>query len=318
MQVEEKVHHLNVFLIKPAHTTADQIINKQHSEPPIEVKIAGHGSGKLFIKRTPEMPPRWADLFAECVDVNILKVPGVSAAFLVEVNCRCFVLAFGHSGRFLIKDDVYEERFGLLCALNSVDPKSFRCVDIQSLDAIQSHTRIQSGQETTPDQFGMEVEQDMLKAIVGAPLNKALGNRMTGSDSLSVAVRMNLSDLPFLLDEYRKKFEADLSAQDYQWVNNISITKSAAIIADLESELNAKLAGRTFDNMWLSIPEIIEWTTVKGFRYTHGKGEVHPDINLHGFLTTVNAGTVNLPRKSRHLDLTREEVSDAESRAEEN
>ena len=28
--------------------------------------------------------------------------------------------------------------------------------------------------------------------------------------------------------------------------------------------------------------------------------------------------TVNLPRKSRHLDLTREEVSDAESRAEEN
>jgi hypothetical protein len=27
---------------------------------------------------------------------------------------------------------------------------------------------------------------------------------------------------------------------------------------------------------------------------------------------------VNLPRKSRHLDLTREEVSDAESRAEEN
>ena len=27
---------------------------------------------------------------------------------------------------------------------------------------------------------------------------------------------------------------------------------------------------------------------------------------------------VNLPRKSRHLDLTKEEVSDAESRAEEN
>jgi hypothetical protein len=29
-------------------------------------------------------------------------------------------------------------------------------------------------------------------------------------------------------------------------------------------------------------------------------------------------GLVKLPRKSRHLDLTREEVSDAESRAEEN
>jgi hypothetical protein len=29
-------------------------------------------------------------------------------------------------------------------------------------------------------------------------------------------------------------------------------------------------------------------------------------------------GRMNLPRKSRHLDLTREEMSDAESRAEEN
>jgi hypothetical protein len=35
-------------------------------------------------------------------------------------------------------------------------------------------------------------------------------------------------------------------------------------------------------------------------------------------LTNRHDGGVNLPRKSRHLDLTREEVSDAESRAEEN
>jgi hypothetical protein len=35
-------------------------------------------------------------------------------------------------------------------------------------------------------------------------------------------------------------------------------------------------------------------------------------------LTIVELGDVKLPRKSRHLDLTREEASDAESRAEEN
>ncbi len=290
MTAEKKVNHLNIFLTKPAVTAADQIVNTDSCEPPIAVQIAGHGSGQLFIKKTPAVPPKWAALFMDYVDLNSLKVPGVAAAFCISVKGRYFVLAFGQGGRFLLKNDACEERFGLLCALNSVDPKTFRCVDVQSLDAIESHTRIQSGQETTPDQFGLDVEQDMLRAIVGAPLNQALGNRMTGSDSLSVAVKMDLSDLPFLLNEYRKKFEADLSAKDYDWVNNISTTKDAVLISALEAELNGRLAAKTFDNIWLSIPEIIEWTTVKGFLYTSGKLEVHPDINLQGFLKTVKAG----------------------------
>lgn len=291
MADEKKVINLNVFLVKPVYTTADQIVQKESCEPAVQVQITGHGNGQLFIKKTHPAPPKWAALFKEYVSLNSLAVANVSAAFFVEVNGRCFVLVFGQGGRFLLKDDVCEERFGLLCALNSVDPKSFRCVDVQSLDVIQSHTRIQSGQETTPDQFGLDVEQDMLKAIVGAPLDRALGNRMTGTDSLSVAVRMDLSDLPFLLNEYKKKFEADLSAKDYEWVNNISVVKSANTIAALEAELNAKLATKKFDGVWLSIPEIIEWTTVTGFMYAHSGGKVHPDINLQGFLKTIKPGT---------------------------
>ena len=300
MTTEKKGNHLNVFLVKPAYTTIDQIINGASCEPPVRVQIAGHGDGQLFIKKTPPSPPKWAGLFKDYLDLNTLEVPGVSAALAIAVGGRWFVLAFGQGGRFLIRDDIYEERFGLLCALNAVDPKTFRCIDVQSLDAIQSHTRIQSGQETTPDQFGLDVEQDMLKAIVGAPLNPALGTRMTGSDSLSVSVRMDLSDLPFLLDEYRKQFEADLNAKDHEWVNNISLTKSATLIGDLEALLNAKLAANDFAGVWLSIPEIIDWSMVKGFIFTGGRKEMHPDITLQGFLQTVKAGT------SVTLDLLRQ------------
>src|ERR1051325_7948572 len=287
----KKGHQLSILLSKGAFTLVDQTEKGDQWGPPIEENLAGHRSGQLFIKKTPPVPPKWATLFKDSVHLASLMVPGVSAAFLVEVNGRWFVLAFGHGGRFLIKDDVCEERFGLLCALNSVDPKTFRCVDVQSLDAIQSHTRIQSGQETTPDQFGLDVQQDMLKATVGAPLDPALGTRMTGSDSLSVTVKMDLSDLPFLLGEYRKQFEAGLSAKDHQWVNNIWLTKSTAVIEALEAELNARLAARHLDDVWLSIPEIIEWSSVMGFVYTHSRGEVYADITLQGFLKSVKADT---------------------------
>ncbi len=302
MNRQKKTYQLSVFLVKNLHASAGEIVKCDACEPPVTIDIPGLGLGELFLKRSPAEPPRWTELFHGYINPASLEVPGVSAAFLVTVNARSFVLTFGQGGRFLLKDDVCEERFGLLCALNSVDPKTFRSVDVQSLDAIQSRSRIQSGQETTPDQFGLDVEQDMLKAIVGAPLNPAFGSRMTGSDSLSVSVRMDLSDLAFLLDQYRSAFEVDLSAEDHQWVNNISITKSSATIARLEEALNAKLSGNTFDDVWLAIPEIIEWATVKGFIYTSGRGEVHPDIKLQGFLRTVADGvplTLELMRKRK-------------------
>jgi uncharacterized protein (TIGR04141 family) len=116
----------------------------------------------------------------------------------------------------------------------------------------------------------LDVEQDMLKAIVGAPSNPALGSRMAGSDPLLVSVKMSISDLPHLLGAYRKKFEAEISSADYEWVNNISITKSSTLIAELEAGLDKKIATKNFDGIWLSIPEIIEWNTVVGFMYTHG------------------------------------------------
>lgn len=291
MAVEKRINHLNIFLIKVAATTIEQIIKLDTCDPPVTIAIAGYGEGNLYIKKTPPHPPKWANLFLEYLNVNALAVEGISAIFLIKINDRFYALTFGQGGRFLLHDDVYEERFGLLCALNSVDPKSFRCIDVQSLDAIDSHTRIQSGQETTPDQFGLDVEQDMLKAIVGTPVNPSLGSRMTGSDSLSVSVKMDSSDLPFLLNEYRKNFEADLDAQDHQWVNNISMIKSTSAIQALEVELNSRLLAKKFEGIWLSIPGIIEWTTVKGFIFTHSGKAMHPDINWDGFLQTIKQDT---------------------------
>lgn len=288
MPKEKKVRQLSVFLIRSEYGSVDQVIRAEQCERAIEVPIAGYGAGQLFIKRTPPVPPKWTSIFADFVDVGSLVVPGVCAAFFISIKERCFVLTFGQGGRFLIKDNVCEERFGLRCALNSVDIKSFRCVDVQSLDAIQSHSRIQSGQETSPDQFGLDVEQDMLKAIVGTPVNPVLGHRMAGSDALSVNVKADLSDLPYLLDEYRKNFEADLSAEDYEWINNISMAKSEATIALLESLLDEKLLTKDFQKIWLAIPEIIDWTNVMGFAYTHGGKRVHADINFEGFCETVD------------------------------
>jgi uncharacterized protein (TIGR04141 family) len=300
----KKAVHLNIFLIKQAYQLVDQIINQEGCDKPIEVPISGCGKGLLFIKSTADVPPKWAKLFADVIDTSqIDKVSSLSAAFLIKLEGRFFVLAFGQGGRFLIEDEVYEERFGLLVALNSVDKDSFRCIDKQSLDTLQSHTRIQSGYETTADQFGLDVEQDMLKAIVGTPKDGRLGNRMTGTDSLSVVVQMDLSDLSFLLKSYKEKFEEDLSDTDYLWVHNISIVKNnSSLVEQLDGELLSKFKAKDYFNLWLAIPEIIQWDLVKGFIYTGGNKTLNPDINLQGFLKTINSNEITLELlKSHHV-----------------
>ncbi|HTW90274.1 MAG TPA: DUF6119 family protein [bacterium] len=300
MAPEKDLNHFSVFLVKHPHEAVDQIVNVASCEPPIDVRVTGLDVGQLFIKRMPAKPPRWAKLFREHLDVKSLKVPSIAAAFVARTAGRWFVLTFGQGGRFLLRDDVHEDRFGLLCALNAVDQNTFRCVDVQSLDAIQSHKRIQAGQATTADQFGLDVEQDMLKAIVGTPLNPGLGSRMTGSDALSVEVRADLSDLPHLLNEYRKKSEEDLSATEHQWVNNISLVRSAALIGDLEATLDAKLSAGDYEDAWLSIPEIIDWSSVVGFIFSGSHGAIRPDITMQGFLAAIEPPvTLDLMRSRR-------------------
>lgn len=290
MTIKKDIVHLNIFLVKEQYDRSDKIIHQDRCQEPLEISIAGAGKGKLYIKPSFGNTPKWFELFTNEIDIKkIGKTSSVCAAFLIKVDRRYFILVFGQGGRFLIKDDVCEERFGLIVALNSVEKESFRCIDKQSLDSIQSHTRIQSIEETTADKFGLDVEQDMLRAIVGTPEDEFLGNRMTGTDSLSVSVRMDLADLPNLLKLYKDKFEIDLSATDYRWINNISeVKKTSSIIAELDAKLISKFSTTDHTDLWLSIPEIIEWNAVKGFIYTYGDKIQHPDINLSGFLSTVD------------------------------
>jgi len=298
MAKEKNTAHLSIFLVKEEYKQRDKIIKESECKDPVVIPISGSGKSYLYIKQTPGRYPKWSSIFSELIDLSqIGKISNIAAAFLIKVAGRYFILSFGQGGRFLIKDDVYEERFGLLVALNSIDKKSLRCIDKQSLDALESHTRIQSGHETTADQFGIDVEQDMLRAVVGTPVNANLGNRMTGTDSLSVSVPMEISDLPFLLKSYKEKYEEDLSSSDYQWVNNISIVKSTSVINELECSLLDKFNKKDYTNLWLSIPEIIEWNLVKGFIYTNGKNVIHSDINLDGFLETVTTVRLNIDQR---------------------
>src|SRR2546425_782967 len=120
-------------------------------------------------------------LFEGALDLNAADLHNASSAavLIVTVSEKTFVLTFGY-GRSLLRPGVWEEDFGLRVTLNAVDPLRIRSVDRFKFDAISQHSQIQASRDANIVEFGLDVEQDLLRAVTGKPRDPTLANQLTG------------------------------------------------------------------------------------------------------------------------------------------
>ncbi len=155
--------------------------------------------GILYIKPTSDRNPSWLSFF----DGALRGVPDIhnasaAAVFLLRSRGRIFALTFGY-GRSLLKPGTWEEDFGLRVTLNAVDPQRIRSIDRVKFDAISQHSQIQASRYANILEFGLDVEQDLLRAVTGKPRDITLASQLTGKDALKVDASLDLSSLPDLL-----------------------------------------------------------------------------------------------------------------------
>lgn len=136
--------------------------------------------------------------------------------------------------------------------------------------------------------FGIDIEQDLLRAVVGSPADEALGNRVTGMDALGVTVPTTLGAIPALLESYLKAYESDAYKASYGWVDRISEVTTPATIGLLDGRLLTDIQGDPSERLWLAVPEIIDWGRVEGFRFT-GSRDLNIDLHLRDFLSSLPA-----------------------------
>src|SRR5438128_2168746 len=178
---------LNIFQIKADVTGPDEIIvdrGKLWSHP---VRIDGQLFGMLFVQRSIPKPPRWLAYFKGFVDFSGTRVQTSSAAavLLVKRSERLYAITFGH-GRWLLYEGVVEQRFGLRATLNAIEPTLIRSIDHKRLEGVSRHTREQLSKASGLQNFGLDVERDLLRAVTGTPSDETLGTIMAGADQLAV------------------------------------------------------------------------------------------------------------------------------------
>lgn len=249
------------------------------------IRSAGTDVGDLYVQPSKSSPPRWASLFEGSIDLSALgRVSSTAAVLFIARDDRAFAVIFGH-GRHLLEPNCWEERYGLLVALNSIGERQLRSIDKQSFDAFSSHSRIQVSKETGATDFGLDIERDLLRAVVGTPRNASLGERLGGFDVLHASVRVALGDIPKLLDSYERQFRSRSYRSAFPWIDHVRQVRDESTTARLDGLLTEKITSNDLDRCWLAVPEVIDWTQPWTFRYgTSRRHPEHHDISFRTFL----------------------------------
>lgn len=246
--------------------------------------------GKLFVKQTPARPPKWAKFFDRFVDRKSLgTVQSTAAVFIVSTKNRFFAITFGH-GRFILKPDAYEERFGLLVTLNSVKSDALRSIDKRTFVDDQN-SRIQTSQASAALDFGVDIERDLIRGIVGLPSIENLGRKLAGTDALAATIDAEVPDFKRILRRYLKAFQSKAYQAQFPWVDQVrQLHPRGQTVEELNALLVEKLNhawtnNGIVDDCWLSVPDIVDWSVVYGFKFTRSRREgVSSDLHLPGLV----------------------------------
>lgn len=284
---------VTIKLIK-SNISADHIIKddrKIHSEV-----IDGVGTFYYKISRTAK--PEWVDDFFQgrlrCADR--FKVASAAGVLLVirkyNGSDRIFAITFG-SGRYILQDNVSEERFGLKIALNSIQYDSLRSIDFNKMDGIPSIVRNQVSRLTGIENFNINTQVNLLKSITGKlPDDKQMeiGTTMTGADSLTISTDMTVDNTIGKLDQLFSLYQSEAYKQHFSWVDNISAIGDNTLRGELDQALFDKINTREIDGIWLALPSIVDWAGISYLKYSGRNANKHDDVDIDNALAELFEG----------------------------
>lgn len=231
--------------------------------------------GKIFVGDEKSQIPTWLNFIREGTDTQIPDIFNSSnrAVMIIDVNGGLFAVTFGY-GQYLLREEHIERNFGLKTALNGVNPEKLRSIDLISIYNLGVNTRMQTAKRSSRDVFGYDMLNDLLKVVVGQPIDLKLGKVITGQDQLSISPKMSFKDLEVILPQIDLLNKNDHYKNNFDWIDNIRYVKSPSIVSVLNDALVTKFRDKKFDEIYLAPPEPIDWSAYKYCSYTKKGNEV--------------------------------------------
>lgn len=281
---------LSVYRLKSSGAGIESVVTAKGLVRKV-IDFGGGQEGYLHIKKPIAKPPKWAQFFEGSVDfAEFGKGASTAAVLLIDIDSSWFAIAFGTSGRFLIDQDAIEERFGLLTVLNSIPYNNVRSIDKTSFDSRGTQSHVQASKEAPPQEFGLDVERDLVRGVAGTPTEPALGARLHGKDALRATLSIDLAGLPAQLTEYGKRSQSNKYKKHFPWVDHIAAISDIDLVERLNERAIELIHAHDEEKCWLAVPERIDWDAYLRFQYggSKKKNALHHDISFDSWVSELN------------------------------
>ena len=239
-------------------------------------------SARMYFWKGETRQPSWVEFLEGGFGGDPIEVAGsaqdcavvvVKVLFRVE---RLYAIPFGQSGRFQIRRDIVDPRYGLRVALNllyqgdtiadelNTAPRVHQ-VESKTVAANTMRTIRQANRRTDFEDFDLNPDTDQLAGITGQPRDAALARRVRGTDSLRVARRTSFDQLGNLCRSVARAHERRDYRRRFPFVDQRQGITDLSKIASLTDLLCASL--RTDPSAWaFSIPGVHDYDRVAAVR----------------------------------------------------
>jgi uncharacterized protein (TIGR04141 family) len=306
------VQSVRIYLLK-------KTVNKFEDALRDDVPVMAHAltplhgmAGKAYIRKAINKEPRWMKFLQGGLAKKLPPmVSAVHAAVVfLEVDKRIVAIVFG-MGRYLLKDTSYEADFGIISALNSVDPKGLRSTDTFQFEAVAVQKRTQTSRTTSLSDFEIDTTREQVRSVTGKAKSTLLAKRVTGTDgAFGANVRVTFKDLVEMCREVMTAFQAKDYRKAFPRFDNLRRVSDKHKLLNLEAKLIQNLTTGNTDGVYLSAPEPIEYDDFTGFSFTE-KGDIYDELTLSDYLgSRKDLSTLDLNAIKRHRVFLRKETTE--------
>lgn len=267
---------------------------------------------RLYVPPSDSGLPDWQSFLEQgaVAPLNLLDSATNSAVLLVKVpredGDRWVAFTFG-LGRFLLKTEWMERRFGLRVALNLAYPRGevmdgalpprLKTIDARTIDEVTYDTRRRASRSVPLENFGLNIRRDLMGGVEAYPADsKEWGKVVRGAKSFGHAKTLQFEEMGERARRLVEVWSADDFRDRFSFIEYIRPVDDERI-ERLEAAVVELLATPDRGGFDLVPPEDLGSEAVAGFKLPGDRGTSYrPEITLADYLKHVGGTTLDAAR----------------------
>ena len=257
----------------------------QHLDLPFECEA--------YLQKNRTSTPSWLSFISDTFSIDSAAVfnQSNSLIILLKVKDRIFALTTGY-GYSALDRNLIETDFGLKIVLNEIDPQKIRAVDLRNLDLNTKQKRVLLSQNSPLYEFDFNFDEDLLKQIVGVPLDNSFGRKLAGAESLGIDSDIPLRELSKLCEALLISYEKIVYKDSFSFIDDLKLVKDSAMLELLYNNLINSFNTRSLNGIYFTIPALNDYfnVTYYSLKYKNHECKVNEidSISIQEFMDTHN------------------------------